>query len=32
MQLKPKLTVKDLEHLQSQHPDYCMELVNSEYQ
>jgi Uma2 family endonuclease len=30
MQLKPKLTVKDLEHLQSQHPDYRMELVNGE--
>jgi Uma2 family endonuclease len=30
MQLKTKLTVQDLEHLQSQHPDYRMELVNGE--
>lgn len=30
MQLKPKLTVKDLEYLQSQHPDYRMELVGGE--
>jgi len=30
MELKPKLTVKDLELLQSQHPDYRMELVNGE--
>jgi len=30
MQSKAKLTVKDLEHLQSQHPDYRMELVNGE--
>lgn len=26
----PGLTVKDLEHLQAQLPDYRMELVNSE--
>ena len=30
MRLTTKLTVKDLENLQSQHPDYRMELVNGE--
>ncbi len=30
MRLTTKLTVKDLESLQSQHPDYRMELVNGE--